>query len=597
MIYKKKHLCCLFILLSVFILFSFPTIHLSSEGIKDMDNMENNVEAVPKQSIWDVNEDILIDNDDPYGDFEDWNYWVGEDWCRYAGGVYYIENAVLNGFKIVIQHSTVNFIIENCTIINSGSDGILLKDVENGILRGNNISNNSANGIYIKYMRWTEFSFPFNTYEDSSNNIEIWNNTVSYNSDNGIYIEGRDNLLTCDSNNITDNTIIGNIGDGISINYGDTNTIVNNNFSFNYYGISIFNSDGNTINDNDCNYNYHGIYLSRSDDNIVNGNNANDNDEIGLYLRLCIATQSEWNNEITGNIMNDNKIGIHLYGSDYNYVGTGNTVNGNSQYGIYLSEGSSNNEITGNIVNNNDVHNIYCTDDCYGLNTFLNNGAEPVYPSGIGTGPGGFSLEYLIAILFLLFFIALIGGFSYIRVRNRNRMREAGIIETSIDNQQRVIFVRPGVIYSDQPTPSRQQTSSMNYYVQESDHKPIIPKEVEPYEFYCAKCDQKSLGYQVFCPTCGDRMKQPKLASMHNPDEKVQCVICHTETCATCNHGITGEDSCYEECPYCERSYHKHCWNKTMQAFGKCGFCLETPPPELIPNVFKSQNDTHFQDP
>jgi hypothetical protein len=47
------------------------------------------------------------------------------------------------------------------------------------------------------------------------------------------------------------------------------------------------------------------------------------------------------------------------------------------------------------------------------------------------------------------------------------------------------------------------------------------------------------------------------------------------------------EDGCYEECPYCGRSYHKHCWDKTIKSFGKCGFCLETPPPELMPKLFE----------
>ncbi|MHA1335088.1 MAG: hypothetical protein ACTSPW_04975, partial [Promethearchaeota archaeon] len=63
----------------------------------------------------------------------------------------------------------------------------------------------------------------------------------------------------------------------------------------------------------------------------------------------------------------------------------------------------------------------------------------------------------------------------------------------------------------------------------------------------------------------------------------VSCVICHKIECPTCSMKIAGESACHVECPYCERSYHKHCWEQTIKSFGKCGFCLKTPPPSLMP--------------
>ncbi len=61
----------------------------------------------------------------------------------------------------------------------------------------------------------------------------------------------------------------------------------------------------------------------------------------------------------------------------------------------------------------------------------------------------------------------------------------------------------------------------------------------------------------------------------------VACVICHKIECPSCSIKIaeTEGDSCYIECPYCERPYHKHCWEQTIKSFGKCGFCLKSPPP------------------
>ncbi|MFX1408006.1 MAG: hypothetical protein ACFFBW_13725 [Promethearchaeota archaeon] len=66
----------------------------------------------------------------------------------------------------------------------------------------------------------------------------------------------------------------------------------------------------------------------------------------------------------------------------------------------------------------------------------------------------------------------------------------------------------------------------------------------------------------------------------------VSCVICHKIDCPTCSLKIAGSDgdTCHVDCPYCERSYHKHCWEQTIKSFGKCGFCLKTPPPNLIPD-------------
>ncbi len=54
----------------------------------------------------------------------------------------------------------------------------------------------------------------------------------------------------------------------------------------------------------------------------------------------------------------------------------------------------------------------------------------------------------------------------------------------------------------------------------------------------------------------------------------VSCVICHKIECPSCSKKIAGDDNCHAECPHCNRAYHRHCWEQTIQSFGKCGFCL-----------------------
>ncbi len=64
----------------------------------------------------------------------------------------------------------------------------------------------------------------------------------------------------------------------------------------------------------------------------------------------------------------------------------------------------------------------------------------------------------------------------------------------------------------------------------------------------------------------------------------ISCVICHKIDCPTCSLKIAGPDqeACHTVCPYCERSYHLHCWQQTIRSFGKCGFCLKIPPSHMM---------------
>ena len=114
----------------------------------------------------------------------------------------------------------------------------------------------------------------------------------------------------------------------------------------------------------------------------------------------------------------------------------------------------------------------------------------------------------------------------------------------------------------------------------------ILPKNIVPYEFYCSFCKKTIYGFTVFCYRCGRRMQQPRL-EQNREDDKVTCVICYKDNCPTCERKITGENTCYEECPYCERTYHQHCWENTIKTFVKCGFFLEIPPSEMVRQIFK----------
>ncbi|MFX1276376.1 MAG: hypothetical protein ACFFBP_04545 [Promethearchaeota archaeon] len=151
--------------------------------------------------------------------------------------------------------------------------------------------------------------------------------------------------------------------------------------------------------------------------------------------------------------------------------------------------------------------------------------------------------------------------------------------------QKRIKLKKNGGII---PTQSPQQMPGNEQFVFRNDKEPefITPKEVQPYEFFCTNCNEKSLGYSIYCPKCGVRMKLLSSAfqegNKHKDQDKSKCVLCHSEMCPICKKSLIGESACYEECPFCERKYHEHCWANTIQTTGKCSFCLEAPPPDMM---------------
>lgn len=67
----------------------------------------------------------------------------------------------------------------------------------------------------------------------------------------------------------------------------------------------------------------------------------------------------------------------------------------------------------------------------------------------------------------------------------------------------------------------------------------------------------------------------------------ISCIICHKIPCPQCGNPLDSPEpnveTCKAECPYCNRMYHKHCWDQTIASFGKCGFCLRPPPQNMMP--------------
>jgi len=170
---------------------------------------------------------------------------------------YVIENVTIDGQNsancIEIRDSAKHFIVENCTVYNSGSvywsayAGILLDHVINGALINNNFSNNCI-GIGLVW----------------SNNNTIYGNIANDNTDSGIMLNTQ-----CSNNTVSGNTANNNGHSGIIINW---------------------NSNNNTISGNTANMNNKGIQLFRTENNSIMGNTITGSSSSGIEVSFTNYT-------------------------------------------------------------------------------------------------------------------------------------------------------------------------------------------------------------------------------------------------------------------------------------------------------------------
>jgi len=203
-------------------------------------NIENNILKASK-----ISESIHIDNN--------WSAAVAAGICTGSGTLinpYIIEDLVIDGGGsgncILIENSTVFFIIQNCTLYNAGVSRwdaeIHLSYVNNSLLVNNNCSYGNQEGIVLYY----------------SHHNKVVGNIVNINNFLGILL--------------------------IDSNY---NIIENNECNNNHHGISLANSDNNSIRENTINYNSDGIYLDHSNFNNIISNILIENSHHCIFQKDC----------------------------------------------------------------------------------------------------------------------------------------------------------------------------------------------------------------------------------------------------------------------------------------------------------------------
>ena len=160
----------------------------------------NSVSVIKNSSLsyyWDLNGTrIYIDDIDPFSN------WVeiekNNPWC-YGSGTpidpYIIENVLVNGSGagkcIEIKNSVKNFVIKNCTVVDSGSDyhdaGILFNNISNGRI----VNCTSINGYYgIRVLYSKNDSYLSNRLKNNNYGIVLIMSNLTMISDNSIINNG-----------------------------------------------------------------------------------------------------------------------------------------------------------------------------------------------------------------------------------------------------------------------------------------------------------------------------------------------------------------------------------------------------------------------
>ena len=357
-------------------------------------------------------ERIFIDGDATGVGAHNWTYALQQNWCTGSGTwvePYIIENKRIDGQEIgnciEIRDSIAYFQIKNCTLYNSSvtTSGIQLTYVDNGIILSNNCSFNNGNGIDIfmcdnntainnTVSNNTLSGINLTTFSHDNN---ITGNLVKNNLKDGIKI-GKELFSSCNDNILSNNSVISNDGNGISI-CSDYNDLLNNsvlynklngiflnqsrygniwknNCSYNYdYGILIDRGDYNNISGNEISYNYKGIDISglwfweECLDNEISNNNIHNNRGGGIEQDYCKNTIIS-NNNFTNNKLyvgynnNNTKIyentfensGIYSHDSNYSVI-YDNKINASDDYCININRAYYSN-ITGNTIYNGGIY-------------------------------------------------------------------------------------------------------------------------------------------------------------------------------------------------------------------------------------------------
>ncbi|TFH03603.1 MAG: hypothetical protein E4H14_16445 [Candidatus Thorarchaeota archaeon] len=296
------------------------------------DNARNGIYVV--QSDW-----VNIFDNDIYGNSDH-----GIDAINSINGTVEQNNIYENGWWPVIMNSL-------CGIyLGSGSNDWYISE--------NKIWNNTPTGISMEF----------------ANDIQISNNEIHDNVQRGIYGGGAG--ISGDLR-ILENEIHGNgydLASGGIVLYGYENCTIERNWIYNNTGNGILSGGiGNNITDNEV-YDTigNGINIEMTNENRVVENTVYNNTEAGIFLYAGYS-------DVLHNIVYDNDVGIHLYGSHWCSM-YGNDVGWNVQNALQEG-GQLNNEWYNGLADYGNWWHNYDFSGTYGISNYTHIVTSDIYPS------------------------------------------------------------------------------------------------------------------------------------------------------------------------------------------------------------------------
>lgn len=239
------------------------------------------------------------------------------------------NNSISNNIKGIYLHEYSNHSLVRNNYCSYNTADIWLEDAFYNHIDKNNC-HEAPNGIIVKYSN--ENIITNNNCSSSLETISLEysdytivdNNTCDSVSKDGIYV------YSSNSNSITNNTCSFNGQYGIQLQKSNNNNILNNTCNSNLFdGIYSFMCEEDRISNNICNYNLNGIELKYTTDNEIEGNELVEN-EIGMFFDIMSSNNNIFKNTISHNL--DTGISIHEKTID-NYLYF-NMINSNSQQAI-----------------------------------------------------------------------------------------------------------------------------------------------------------------------------------------------------------------------------------------------------------------------
>jgi len=424
----------------------------------------------------------------------------------------------------LLNNCNDNYILNN-TIFNNDIDGIHLEtSCRNNIISFNNISNigsaQQANGIYMG-----GYCIDNNILQNTISNhstagiaitnclrITISGNNLRNNSNNGIFLQNANysnilendvyysavNILTelCYFTNITRNnvsnaTIYGSITSNKSVNITISGNIANFNLA---YGICLVSSPNCTISKNIANFNNKsGVIVNSSHYAIISGNDLKFNNRNGLeinysqYVRIINNAETINHNGYAGIILTEsNNLIIEKNTIGYNEIG----IKFIDSSHIFLRENTL-------IENGNDyVYVGNCIDIVFDTSRNGNQEEEDEQGKDDEKEPSTFDPRFIIIIIVVIGAVGCVGAISYMVIRKKT---------PDTTNKHKIAEPLKVASIAKKKVKSEEKLAKSMVLTEEEKQELVKTEEevnVERQKFICIVHKGPIVGATYICPSC-----------------------------------------------------------------------------------------------